>query len=259
MNISSLTRRILMVAVSMLRLPTDASAQDQQPYRQLVADVPRSGFSLRSDGRGFYRAQDSTSLVVEGHYGFALCMDRSVCSTLPEAPPSKPGDRHIIIDLSRPIPRTGAVKRGLVMSANANFGAFWGQDTTRRATYGQRTGWVIRSLLDLPTDSTISSERVELRFFLNGSQHVLQFGQWVAGQYQPRQGPFHGDGTTRASITRTSADRWIVRSGPSAIGRLWDNSDPAHPRDLGLYAFTFEVVFTGRCPPSLERNEPCRS
>lgn len=246
MNIWSLSRRILIVAVGVLTFATITLAQDQQPYRQLLADIPMSGFSLRSDGRGTYRAEDSTSLVVEGHYGLALCMDRTVCSTLPQAPLGKPGDRHIIIDLSRPIAQTGAIGRGLVTSANANFGAFWGQDTTRRAAYGQRTGWVIRSLLNLPADSTIRSERVELRFFLDGAQHVLQFGPWVAGQYQPRQGPFHGDGSTRASITRTPTDRWIIRSGPNAIGRLWDNSDPAHPRDLGLYSFTFEVVFTGR-------------
>ena len=241
-----LTRIVLMVVAGILAPAAGAVAQDQQPFRQLLADIPRSGFSLRSDGLGTYRAEDSTSLVVEGHYGLALCMDRTVCSTLPEAPPRKPGDRRIEIDLSRPIPGTGAVGRGLVTSANANVGVFWGQDTTHRATYGQRTGWVIRSLLNLPADSTISSERVEIRFFLDGAQHVLQFGPWVAGQYQPRQGPFHGRGTSRAAVTRTSTDRWIVRSPPDAVARLWDNSDPAHPRDLGLYSFTFEVVFTGR-------------
>jgi len=241
-----MTRLVLVAALITLGAQTSVFAQDQQPSRQMAADIPVSGFSLRSDGIGAYRADSTNSLVVEGHYGIALCMARSVCSTLPESPPSKPGDRSVFLDLSHPVAGSGAVDRGVIRSANANFGAFWGQDTTRKATYNGRLGWGIRSLLDLPIDSTIRSERVELRFFIDGAQHVLQFGPWVAGQYQPRQGPFHGNGTSRGLVSHTARDRWVIRSRPSSIGRLWDNSDPTHPRDLGLYSFTYEVVFNGR-------------
>jgi hypothetical protein len=241
-----MARSILVGALIAIGSQTPAIAQDQRPAREMVAELPVSGFALRSDGAGSYRADSTNSLIVDGRYGLALCTDRRVCSTLPESPPSKPGDRALLLDLSHPVPGSGAVDRGLVKSANANFGAFWGQDTTRKATYNGRVGWVIRSLLDLPIDSTIRSERVELRFFMNGVQHVLQFGPWVAGQYQPRQGPFHGNGTSQGVVTRTAPDRWVIRSGPNSIGRLWDNSNPAQPRDLGLYSFTYEVLFTAR-------------
>jgi hypothetical protein len=241
-----MTRSIIAAVLFAFVVRMPAFAQDQQPFRQMVADLPPRGFSLRSDGLGKYHEDSTSSLVVEGHYGIALCMDRSVCSTLPESPPTKPGDRRLSLDFSKPVPGSGSVDRRVVLSANANFGAFWGQDTTRKATYNGRVGWVLRSLLDLPIDSTISSERVEVRFFIKGAQHVLQFGPWVAGQYQPRQGPFHGNGTTRALITRTTPNRWVIRSGPNSVGRLWDNSNPSHPRDLGLYSFSYEVVFEGR-------------
>lgn len=243
---SSTTYRALARAIMVVALPASAFAQDQQPTRQLLAVIPDSGFSLLSDRAGTYRAEDTNSLAVGGHFALALCTDRSVCGTIPRVQPSKPGDRSLLLDFSHPVQGTGAVNRGLVGSANANFGVFWGQDTTRRATFNGRTSWAIRSLLDLPIDSTISSERVELRFFMDGAQHILQFGPWVAGQFQPRQGPFDGRGTIRASVVRTALDRWVVRSGPDAIGRLWDNRDPAQPRDLGLYSFTFQVVFIGR-------------
>jgi hypothetical protein len=75
-------------------------------------------------------------------------------------------------------------------------------------------------------------------------QHILQFGPWTAGIYQgTNQIVFHGDGTTRGTITRVSETRWMVRSGAESIGRLWNNNDPSHPVDLGLYHFTYGAQY----------------
>jgi hypothetical protein len=126
----------------------------------------------------------------------------------------------------------------------ANFGAFWEQDTTTRATYNGREGWAIRSALDVPVGHTVVSHRVELRFFAEGHQHILQFGPWTAGQFQPNQGALSGVGSTPATISRTSDTTWVVRSATRSVGRLWDNSDPAHPLDLGLYEFSFDVRYS---------------
>jgi len=82
-----------------------------------------------------------------------------------------------------------------------------------------------------------------LRFFLDGRQHILQFSPWVAGQYQRGQGRLNGAGTTRATLLRTAADTWVVRAPPGSIARLWDNSNPTAPQDLGLYYFSLEVRF----------------
>ena len=107
-----------------------------------------------------------------------------------------------------------------------------------------REGWVIRSVLDMKTESTIESERIEIRFFMKGAHHVLQFGPWTAGQYQTRQTGLTGDGSTSGTITRVSETRWKIQSGSGSVGRLWDNRDPAHPVDLGLYRFTYHVEFS---------------
>jgi hypothetical protein len=221
----------------------EASAQ---PVRGMSMEIPKDSFELKPDNFGTY-GNDIDSLVVAGaRFAITLCTDKRSCTTLPEKEPQPPGKRKLLLDLTHPVPNTGATSHGIIEAYAANFGAFWGQDKTKRTRYGEKEGWVIRSVLDIPIDSTILSERVEIRFFLNGRQHILQFGPWVAGQYQTNQGIYNGNGTTRATISRTSENTWILDSGLGSIGRLWDNSTSSKPVDLGLFQFRFFATFTSR-------------
>jgi hypothetical protein len=43
----------------------------------------------------------------------------------------------------------------------------------------------------------MTGHSIEIRFFLNGAQHVLQFGPWAAGQFQPSQGALNGQDYSR--------------------------------------------------------------
>lgn len=237
------TRHVL-ACVLLLAFNANAFAQPNPSRRAFDIDI-EPGHSLRSDGRGTYSDQRDRVLAF-GLFAITLCTDQRTCTTLPDSLPADRASREVILDFESPLAGSGAVSRGTLRSSAANFGAFWGQDTTRRTRYGEREGWVIRSALDIPMGVTITSERVEIRFFSDGEQHILQFGPWVAGQYQPNQGRITGEGTTAATITRASDSLWVVRSGPGSVGRLWNNRDPRKPVDLGLYRFSFEVRYRQR-------------
>jgi hypothetical protein len=198
-----------------------------------------------SDAGGSY-SDGTKGVVATGNVAIVMCTDQRTCTTYPEREPTEPSQRALLLDLRTPVAASGAKDQGIVRATAANFGAFWGQDTTKRAMVNGVEGWVIRSVLDMAVGRTIESERVEIRFFINGIQHVLQFGPWTAGQYQPNQRGLTGDGTIRGTITRVSETRWLVRSGPESLGRLWDNRDPSHPADLGLYRFSYLVQFDSK-------------
>jgi len=51
----------------------------------------------------------------------------------------------------------------------------------------------------------------------------------------------HGTGTPRAIVERPTYERWIVRSAPGSLGRLWLFDDPQRPEDRGLYYCDFAV------------------
>lgn len=222
--------------------PPVVSAGAPPPRRAPLAAQITDGHSLRSDGAGVYR-NGAGGAKVFAAFALTLCVGyENPCGTLPGTARSPDSGRVFLVDLTRPV-RAGGVDRGVVRSAQANFGAFWGQDTTRRTSYGGIDGWVLHHTLDLPIATPISSERVELRFFLDGRQHILQLGPWVTGQYQQSQGRLNGAGTTRATLLRTGSGTWVVRAPPGSVARLWDNGNPAAPQDLGLYYFSLEVRF----------------
>lgn len=232
--------------LGVLATPQSSAQAPQSPARQSFVAEVLPARSLTSDGSGSYRDREGF-VTAFGMYALALCTDTraGTCSTYPVARAPKPFEdaRALVLDLSAPVIASGAKNLGVIRSAPANFGAFWGQDTTQRAVINGREGWIIRSVLDMDVGRTIESERVEIRFFRNGVQHILQFGPWTAGQYQPSQGAFTGDGTTPGRITRVSETQWLVTSGAESLGRLWDNHDPSHPTDLGLYRFSYDVQF----------------
>jgi hypothetical protein len=242
--------RLLLIGVLALSAALGSTALAQHSGRFAVEVL--DGESLQSDGKGPY--VDARGLVgTVAVNGIALCMHYRICGTLPERPPATESDRALGLDLRHPVAGSGAQDLGLVRATASNFGALWEQDSTRLST-DNATGQprpVIRPVLSVPVGRTVVSQRVEIRFFLDGVQHILQFGPWVAGQYQTQQGRYTGDGTTRGTIAHPSATEWVVRSGAGSLGRLWDNHDPAHPKDLGLYRFTYAVRFRDLPPPTV--------
>ena len=236
--------RLTISAIVFTAMPVAVTAQSSATpgARAFVIEIV-PGHSLESDTRGVYRDGEA-GVGAFGLNAVTLCSDGRRCSTLPEIGSTPATARTVILDLRRALPNSGAAPRGRITPTKANFGAFWGLDTTRRAINNGIEGWAIRRALDIPVGQTVSSERVEIRFFLQERQHILQFGPWTAGQFQTGQGTLSGVGTTPATIARTSDSTWIVRSGDRSVGRLWDNHESAKPVDLGLYEFSFEVRYT---------------
>lgn len=235
--------RRLGVLISLLGLSAVPRILAQTPRVRpsFSVEIPQ-GKSLMSDGMGPYRDGEK-GMIATGNVAISLCTDQRTCSTYPAHEPEDAAQRALILDLRSPVLSSNAKDRGTVRAAAANFGAFWGQDKTKRAVINGRDAWIIRSVLDMEIGTTIQSERIEIRFFMHGAQHVLQFGPWTAGQYQANQIGLTGDGSTPGTITRLSETSWIVQSGPDSLGRLWDNRDPAHPVDLGLYRFSYHAEF----------------
>lgn len=200
------------------------------------------GNSLRPDASGPYPHGDS-GVVAVSNIGIILCTDQRSCSTLPERAQPSPAKRALVLDLGSPIANSGAKALGVLHAPGASFCAFWKQDEQRRVANNGREGPMIRIVSDIGVGESVGSERIEIRFFLNGRQYILQFGPWTAGQYQGSQGTFNGEGTSAGRITRVTETKWRITSGRDSVGRLWDNDDSAHPVDLGLYRFSFSVDF----------------
>jgi len=143
--------------------------------------------------------------------------------------------RALRFDLSRPVPGSGAVSLGSVVDSVGRFSAFW------RDLPDVRT---VVPILLMRVRDTVVLDRVEMFVRAGGHQYVLQFGPWTMGRYTNRGGnTIHGDGTSRASAERPRYERWLVRSAPQSIGRLWLFDDPQKPVDRGLYFFDFVVQF----------------
>lgn len=214
--------------------------------RHMAAEVDDApGYSLRSDGKGPYHWQDR-SRVFENRLALFLCTEAKTCSTLPQAAPAGTEvNRVLLVDLSSPLEER-AKKLGIIRSPDVTLIVFWGEDKTTRMIYSVSgiEGYGNRDVRAMPVGETHPSERTELRFFLDGAQHILQFGPWTAGHFQKNQGPLNGTATTEATIAKVDESRYTVRSGKNSVGRLWDNRHPEHPVDRGLYSFSFAVNFS---------------
>jgi hypothetical protein len=94
----------------------------------------------------------------------------------------------------------------------------------------------------MPIGVRQSSYVAEFSIYIDGVLHILHFGP---GTY-PDKPRLNGDGTTRPTITRTSATTWALEAPNGSIGRLWTNVATAKPTDLGLFNFKFKVNYTAK-------------
>ena len=189
-----------------------------------VADV-LSGNSLQDDRHGPFINDAAVPPALVRVFGdhFRICTISGACAPAGFRQQRPESARVMSLDLSGNLPETGATNRGTVHSDLTLLRAYWAD----RERYANARA--------IPVGTSVSAERVDLRFPIAGKEHLLQFG--------PSSDVPAGPGTTAGTITRTSETRWSLRSGPNSIGRLWDLSDPLAPRDRGLYRFTYDLLF----------------
>jgi hypothetical protein len=195
-------------------------------------------FSVAGDGRGVYVQGDGTD--VEAANSLALIFT-SVHN------PEPASLRTITIDLSKPVPAGGGVPlgvlngRALVSDTHAAGAAV---DTTRvRTAYSSIMAqwytdpdYTLHSVLDIPIGTTVGAEQLSVNFAIGGVAHVLQVGPQPMWHCYSDTPAVNGMGTTRATIFRQSATRWVVDLHTGSIGRLFDvHLLPANAVDKGLY------------------------
>ena len=85
---------------------------------------------------------------------------------------------------------------------------------------------MIQNALVVPIGSTVATERVEIRFFINGNIFSSSARGPLGSTNRRTSVTFRGDGTDRG--LRDSDTTWTILSSDESLGRLWDNTDPSH-------------------------------
>ena len=193
--------------------------------------------SLRSDGRGWYAHRDESVIALIGDAASLWTWRGTTTgdnSARTDANSTFPKRRYLEIDLSHPLVASGARNLGVVRDSIGSIHMFFKEDSAAKQILG---------LWQVPLSQTMPDDRVEFLVKTGGHQYLLQFGPWGMGKYSPR-GKISGNGTVPATVTRTDSTRWVVRSGPESIGRLWNVDDIQNPGDCGQYKFRFAFIVT---------------
>jgi HEAT repeat protein len=190
--------------------------------------------SLRDDGLGVYaHGVDSVVAVGGGPLGLMLS-GKAYRGPMGRVLPVF--RRSLRVDVSAPVPGSGATALGIVEDNEANVQVWRARDDQ-----GQLIGFAGLP----PSDSAYSVARLEIHFRIRGVLHMLQMGPMVEGQGGGTAWytGMHGDGTTAATALHPSPDVWIVRAPEGSVARLWSFEDRAHPIGRGLYSFSVGMRF----------------
>ena len=183
------------------------------------------GLPFMDDGKGAY------SDAVDGVDTF---IKHSLRLSMFEPQPWHPKTtaRHLLVDLSNPVPGSGSVPLG-VLSTGISFRSFWYQDTNH----------MVRTVHAIPRDTTVFSDRTDIELTVAGRTHRLTMGHW-SGPYcdEPNIG---GAGTSQATITRSGQEDYNVDAPGGSIARLWDTSG-RRPVDKGLYYIGLHAHFRSK-------------
>lgn len=207
----------------------------------LVATVLDGPRGLASDGRGPYGDRNDTGGIFAAWALniFAWAGSDGLTNRPRANYKGPPPSRALRFDLTRPVPSSGARPLPVVLDSVGRVHAFFKHIADVRT---------VLPIVMVPEGDTVTIDRVEMLVRADGHQYVLQFGPWTMGHFSNRGAGMHGEGTTSARVERPLYGRWIVRSRPYSIGRLWLFDNPQKPEDRGLYYFDFAIQFDCRTP-----------
>jgi hypothetical protein len=132
------------------------------------------------------------------------------------------------------VPRDIGVPLGVIASNhNLELASQWYTDSSH----------VAHSIRDIPIGTTVISEQTDIGIHINGVYHILQMGPQRYGHCFSDGSTTYGDGTTRATIRRTTATEWIVDLPLGSIGRLFDiHLSAPNAVNKGLYYVSLRYV-----------------
>jgi hypothetical protein len=180
---------------------------------------------LRGDGRGPYFNDVDDVGAISGFF-----MELKV----PRDPTARPGSsRSLKLDLSQPVPGSGAIPRGVVGDSLAAITVFYRKDPISDSLFGPEY---------LSIGQEAPASRVELIYTEgNGWYGIssLSFGTFPRGYCETGHPPQPLTGTTSAILRRVSPTAWTVRIPRGSKGRLWTNVEgyakTPGAEDRGLY------------------------
>ena len=191
-------------------------------YAFTLGDSP---YSVRSDGRGPYRAGANVLLVAAARPA-VIVFGAPAADSTPR--------RSIRVDITRPVPGDIGVPLGIVLADH---------DIEVAAQWYTEGDYTSHSILEIPVGSTVQAAQVDVAFPVDGKAHVLQMGPQPYGHCYSDGTAIHGHGTSTGTIQRETEDRWIVDVPTGSIGRLFDNhlGNPSAV-NKGLYYVSLHFV-----------------
>ena len=187
------------------------------------------GFPLASDGNGAYSdAVDGVDTFIKHSLKLAIYE--------PQLWRPKTTVRHLLVDLSKPVPASGAVPLGIISTAT-EFKPYWYQDSTG----------MVRTVHAIPRGTTVVSDRTDVLLDIDGRRHRLTMGQWRTRYCDAEEG-IDGSGTTDVRLTRLQEQEYTADAPIGSVARLWDISGRT-PKNKGLYYFGLHAHFVAKSRP----------
>jgi hypothetical protein len=208
---------------------TRGQAVYQDPNCYSMSAVVEDGHALASDGKGPYAEGPDARVQARG--GMSIWSWRYTDNRGNKQDPSAtaPKVRSLKFDLDHPVPNSAAQPLGIISDPIGRFHALWKRENNR-----------LFNFTITPIGQSVQSDRIEMWVFTGGHQYVLQMGPWAMGEFSDRKG-VAVDGTSQATITRTSDSAWIISAPKGSIARLSLYDDTDKPQDKGLYYFDLTV------------------
>jgi hypothetical protein len=195
--------------------------QTVSPVWSSVSITP--GHSLQNDGGGVYvNGVNSVQSFIQG----ALAL-------FPTQPDAKKVARTMKIDLRYPADEV-AVPMGIITDGKSQINAFW-----------EVVNSEYQSPQNMEIGQTVLSSRVVIGLHYNNKLYALQIGPDPVGSCWTGGTAVHGAGTSQASITRASANTWVLDLPAGSTGRLFDVSGTfPNAIDKGLYYLDLNLTVT---------------
>jgi hypothetical protein len=190
---------------------------DDVPVRVTIVEVPGTG--LFGDGREYVDDVPACMTALDSRRGFFRLAhpdrpNRPQCGITP--------NRSFRVDLSRPIAESGAVDRGVITDPRPHLQLWTRLDSAGNGAglRGMRVGETTSALY-----LSVAMTGHQLRLYFNPDS--LSCPTWAV----------HARGSTRGTVTRTSATRWDVDVPEGSVGRLLEGPESTQRLDRGLYRF----------------------
>jgi hypothetical protein len=190
-----------------------------------IATLSDGPYSIRSDGRGSYVHGVDGATVWAGNV--------LVIVWLYPTPRDAVNPRTVLVDLTKPLPGGNGTPLGIIAERSGEVHAQWYSEADKSQ----------HNTVAIPDGTKVTAQQANVVFSINGVRHALQMGPQPLGHCFSDGSVMHGEGTTTATIERTTETQFVVDLPPGSIGRLFDiHLGEPNAVDKGLYNVSLRYV-----------------